>query len=133
MLISKDWLAHLSLATTALGFVALAVQEPGASGAPTAAQAAAGAAAIRLAVRRVIKTDLRGQSTATPRAGTEFLAAWGSRSASDLLSFVQLTMPPGNPGTLSADMRKHCSSTTASSISIILAISSRRSTAGGAM
>ena len=48
--------------------------------------------------------DLRGQGTAPPLAGPEFIGAWGSRTTSDLLSFIQLTMPPASPGALSADI-----------------------------
>jgi len=82
----------------------VAGQQPAAAGSPfTAAQATAGAAAYQANCATCHQPDLRGQGTATPLAGQAFIGAWGSRPASDLLSFIQLTMPPGSPGTLSAD------------------------------
>jgi hypothetical protein len=35
-----------------------------------------------------------------PLAGREFVAAWGSRSTSDLVAYMRSTMPPENPGGL---------------------------------
>jgi alcohol dehydrogenase (cytochrome c) len=55
-------------------------------------------------LRHLSSAGFAGQGTATPLAGPAFIGAWGSRPASDLLSFIQLTMPPGNPGTLTADV-----------------------------
>jgi len=78
-------------------------QPAGGAGPFTAAQAAAGATAYQANCATCHQPDLRGQGTATPLAGQAFIGAWGSRPASELLSFIQLTMPPGNPGTLSAD------------------------------
>src|SRR6186713_3577989 len=99
---------RLALAPVAvLGFaaaslIANAAQQPAAQ-AYTTAQAAAGATAYQANCATCHQPDLRGQGTATPLAGQAFIGAWGARPASDLLSFIQLTMPPGNPGTLSAD------------------------------
>jgi len=88
-------------------FVAMppaAGQQPaGGAGPFTAAQATAGATAYQANCATCHQPDLRGQGTAAPLAGQAFIGAWGSRPASELLSFMQLTMPPGNPGTLSAD------------------------------
>ena len=78
-------------------------QPAGGAGPFTAAQAAAGATAYQANCATCHQPDLRGQGTATPLAGQAFIGAWGSRPASELLSFMQLTMPPGSPGSLSAD------------------------------
>ena len=78
-------------------------QPAGGAGPFTAAQAAAGVTAYQANCATCHQPDLRGQGTAPPLAGPEFIAAWGSRATGDLLSFIQLTMPPGNPGTLGAD------------------------------
>jgi PQQ-dependent dehydrogenase (methanol/ethanol family) len=78
-------------------------QPAGGAGPFTAAQAAAGATAYQANCATCHQPDLRGQGTATALAGQAFIGAWGSRPASELLSFMQLTMPPGSPGSLSAD------------------------------
>jgi alcohol dehydrogenase (cytochrome c) len=107
MLIFRNRFALALIAFAGSTFVAMppaAGQQPaGGAGPFTAAQAAAGATAYQANCATCHQPDLRGQGTATPLAGSAFIGAWGSRPASDLLSFVQLTMPPGNPGTLSAD------------------------------
>src|SRR6185369_3177770 len=36
-------------------------------------------------------------------AGQAFLGSWSNRPARELLSFIELTMPPGRTGTLGAD------------------------------
>src|SRR5262249_39801015 len=45
--------------------------------------------------------DLSGQGDAAPLRGTAFLQAWGTRTTKELLSFMQLTMPPQRAGALS--------------------------------
>ena len=85
-----------------LTFVTLVGQQPAASGPYTAAQAAAGATAYQADCATCHQPDLRGQGTAVPLAGSEFIGSWGSRSARELLSFIQLTMPPGRAGALPA-------------------------------
>jgi len=107
MLIFRNRIALALIAIAGSIFAAMspaAGQQPaGAAGPFTAAQAAAGATAYQANCATCHQPDLRGQGTATPLAGTAFIGAWGSRPTGDLLSFIQLTMPPGNPGTLSAD------------------------------
>jgi PQQ-dependent dehydrogenase (methanol/ethanol family) len=83
--------------------VSLAGQQPPPAGPFTDAQARAGAAAFQANCSVCHQPDLRGQGTAVPLAGPEFIGAWGKRSARELLSFIQLTMPPGNPGSLSPE------------------------------
>src|SRR5262249_55717724 len=47
--------------------------------------------------------DLSGQGDAAPLRGSAFLQAWGTRTTKELLSFMQLTMPPQRPGTLTPE------------------------------
>src|SRR2546422_211733 len=107
MLIIKNRFALALIAFVGSAIVAMppaAGQQPaGGAGPFTAAQAAAGASAYQANCATCHQPDLRGQGTATPLAGTEFIGAWGSRAARDLVSFIQLTMPPGNPGMLDAN------------------------------
>src|SRR5437588_7317046 len=104
MVIFRHRFALASIVVAGSAFVTLVGQQPaGGAGPFTAAQAAAGATAYQANCATCHQPDLRGQGTATPLAGSAFIGAWGSRPASDLLSFIQLTMPPGNPGTLRAD------------------------------
>jgi PQQ-dependent dehydrogenase (methanol/ethanol family) len=107
MLTLRKRFALALIAFTGWALVAMppaAGQQPaGGAGPFTAAQATAGATAYQANCATCHQPDLRGQGTATPLAGSEFIGAWGSRPASDLLSFIQLTMPPPNPGTLGAD------------------------------
>jgi alcohol dehydrogenase (cytochrome c) len=80
----------------------LAGQQP-AGGRYTAAQAAAGRTTYLAQCAACHLPDLKGSGDAAPLAGSEFMDAWGRRSTSELLSFMQLTMPPQRPGALSAD------------------------------
>ncbi len=105
-------MAHSRLAKSAAVGVAAAVaftavsltgQQPPPSGPFTAAQARAGATAYQTNCAACHQPDLRGQGTATTLVGPEFIGAWGSRSAGQLLSFIQLTMPPASPGVLPAE------------------------------
>src|SRR5262245_2765437 len=71
-----------------------------AAGRYTAAQATAGRATYQAQCAACHLPDLRGSGDAAPLAGTEFMDAWGRRTATELLSFMQLTMPPTRPGGL---------------------------------
>jgi len=86
----------------ASGSLILAGQQP-AAGRYTAAQAAAGRTTYLAQCAACHLPDLKGSGDAAPLAGSEFMDAWGRRSTSELLSFMQLTMPPQRPGALSAD------------------------------
>src|ERR1700704_7115236 len=107
MLIFRNRIALAVIAIPGSPFAAMspaAGQQPaGAAGPFTAAQAGAGATAYQANCATCHQPDLRGQGTAAPLAGQAFIGAWGNRPASELLSFMQLTMPPGSPGSLSAD------------------------------
>ena len=92
----------LVLMTIASCSLLLAGQQP-AGGRYSAAQAAAGRTLYLAQCAACHLPDLKGSGDAAPLAGSEFMDAWGRRSTSELLSFMQLTMPPQRPGALSAD------------------------------
>src|SRR5688572_15055109 len=90
----------VTLAAACFGLV-LAGQQRGASALYTTQQAAAGRTAYQANCAGCHQADLNGQGDAAPLRGNAFLQAWGSRSTKELLSFMQLTMPPQRPGGLS--------------------------------
>ena len=69
----------------------------------TAAQAAAGRTTYQAQCATCHLPDLKGSGDAAPLAGSEFMDAWGRRTTRELLSFMQLTMPPSRPGALSQE------------------------------
>ena len=81
----------------------LAGQRGPAAGSYTAAQAAAGRTTYQAQCAVCHLPDLKGSGDAAPLAGSEFMEAWGRRTPRELLSFMQLTMPPTSPGALSQD------------------------------
>src|SRR5438105_657698 len=96
------------LAGTAMvmGMVAIfAGQQRGGGGANagvyTAQQAAAGRTAFQANCASCHQADLSGQGDAAPLRGSAIIQAWGRRTTKELLSFMQLTMPPQRPGGLS--------------------------------
>ncbi len=70
------------------------------AGSFTAAQAASGRASYERHCAACHLPDLRG-ATGPELTGSSFLNGWGSRPASDLLTLIRSTMPPGADGTLS--------------------------------
>ena len=84
------------------GLVRLSGQQAPA-GPYTAAQAAAGRTAYQAQCASCHLADLKGSGDAAPLAGAEFMGAWGRRTTRELLSFMQLTMPPTRPGGLSQE------------------------------
>src|SRR5437773_1826282 len=67
-----------------------------------AQQANAGRAAYQANCASCHLPDLSGEGDAAPLRGPAFQTAWGTRTPQELLSFIQLTMPPQRPGALSA-------------------------------
>ena len=47
--------------------------------------------------------DLQGRNEAAPLAGANFMTTWRARTAGDLATYIQSTMPPGGAGSLSPD------------------------------
>ena len=84
---------HIRLAITILG-------ASGALWAQTAAQIDAGRTSYQARCANCHNADLGG-GEAPQLAGTNFRAAWGTRSASELVTYIQTSMPPGLAGTLS--------------------------------
>ena len=74
-------------------------QQP-APGPYTAAQAAAGRATYQGRCASCHLEDLGGRFEASQLAGSDFMNQWGDRTAGELISFMKLTMPPSNPGSL---------------------------------
>src|SRR3989442_1231231 len=77
-------------------------QQP-AAGPYTAQQAAAGQASYQANCAGCHQQNLSGSGDAPPLRGTQFVTNWGQRTTRELLSFMQLTMPPAGPGGMSAD------------------------------
>src|SRR5262252_11005227 len=73
------------------------------AGSYTAAQATAGRTTYQAQCASCHLPDLKGSGDAAPLAGAEFMSSWGRRSPRELLSFIQLTMPPTRPGALSQE------------------------------
>ena len=66
----------------------------------TEQQVAAGLAAYQAECAGCHQNDLSGSGTAVQLRGPQFMGAWGSRTAGDLVGAIAATMPPGNPGGL---------------------------------
>src|SRR5213594_3455839 len=77
-------------------------QQP-AAGPYTAQQAAAGQVSYQANCAGCHQQNLGGSGDAPPLRGTQFVTNWGPRTTRELLSFMQLTMPPDRAGGLSAD------------------------------
>jgi alcohol dehydrogenase (cytochrome c) len=95
---------NVLLAGLATAFVVVIVagqQRGGSPGAYSVEQASAGRTAYQANCAGCHQPDLSGQGDAAPLRGTAFLQAWGTRTTKELLSFMQLTMPPQRAGALS--------------------------------
>src|SRR5215471_16025441 len=91
----------LSGLALALAGAMLAQQRGGVTSIYTAQQATAGRTTYQANCAGCHQADLSGQGDAAPLRGSAFLQAWGNRTTKELLSFIQLTMPPQRPGALS--------------------------------
>src|SRR2546425_10855035 len=74
-----------------------------AGGVYTAPQAASGRAVYQANCAICHQQDLSGSGDAPALRGSEFVSNWGPRSTRELLSFLQLTMPPARQGILNQD------------------------------
>ena len=93
----------LIVAALATGSIALVAGQQAPASTYTAAQAAAGRTTYQTQCASCHLADLKGSGDAAPLAGSEFMGSWGRRSPRELLSFMQLTMPPTRPGGLSTE------------------------------
>jgi S-disulfanyl-L-cysteine oxidoreductase SoxD len=69
----------------------------------TQAQAARGQQAYGASCASCHGVDLKGVNDAPALTGDAFLMAWGGQRVSELISFVQQSMPPSGPGSLPPD------------------------------
>src|ERR1700687_6006834 len=85
------------------GLMVVTGQTPAPIGSYTAVQAVDGRAAYQANCASCHLPDLAGRNEATQLAGAHFVGAWGARPISELLTYIQSTMPPGNTGSLSPE------------------------------
>jgi alcohol dehydrogenase (cytochrome c) len=95
----KKILIPIFLFAALYGVLQLAGQQ-GVAGPFTAQQADAGRAAYQQNCSGCHAADLSGIGNALPLAGLPFTSSWGSRTAGDLVGFMEGAMPPTNPGGL---------------------------------
>lgn len=97
--------AQVVMAVLGVGLTLTARQAPAPTGPPlfTEAQAAAGRTLYLTRCAGCHLPDLQGGNEAAPLAGANFMNAWRARTAGDLVSYIQSTMPPGAAGSLGPD------------------------------
>src|SRR5437016_4893535 len=93
----RSW-AALAIWVAVCGLVIINGQTPAIVGPYTASQAEAGRAAYLANCASCHLAELTGRNEAPQLAGSNFVAAWGGRTISELVTYIQSTMPPGNPG-----------------------------------
>src|SRR3989442_9381101 len=70
----------------------------------TASQAADGLAHYQTNCASCHLPDLSGRNEAPQLAGGNFMNTWGPRTTTELIRYIQSTMPPSNPGGLSEEI-----------------------------
>jgi alcohol dehydrogenase (cytochrome c) len=85
------------------GWKASGQQRPG-SAVFTSEQSGAGKTAYQTNCSTCHGPELAGRNEAPQLAGNNFMNAWGGRSVQDLTGYIQTTMPPGSPGSLTPKM-----------------------------
>jgi alcohol dehydrogenase (cytochrome c) len=68
----------------------------------TAEQATAGQSLYQANCSSCHAADLGGRNEAPQLAGSNFMGVWGFRTAGELVTYIQTSMPPTNPGGLGA-------------------------------
>jgi len=68
----------------------------------TAEQATAGQSIYQANCSSCHAADLGGRNEAPQLAGSNFMGVWGFRTAGELVTYIQTSMPPTNPGGLGA-------------------------------
>ncbi len=91
----------VAIACLLVGQRAIGQQATAAAGPFTQAQADAGRTAYQANCAGCHGADLGGRNDASQLAGSLFMGSWGARTTSDLVGFMQGSMPPGNAGSLS--------------------------------
>jgi len=98
MKLGKVLLAGAGVSALAFAAAGSAQQEP-----DFAAQAEAGRTAYAASCAGCHGADLSGGQFAGTLTGPVFQANWGGKSASELLDYIETSMPPGGGGSLSSD------------------------------
>lgn len=93
----------VGFAVAGAALAAVTVQSQAGPAVYTQAQAARGQQAYTATCASCHGADLKGVNDAPPLAGEAFLMAWGGQRISDLVGFVQQSMPPSGPGSLPPD------------------------------
>src|SRR5436309_12892095 len=96
----------LTLIVLVASSIIIAAQQRGggtAGGVYTAPQAVSGRAVYQANCAICHQQDLSGSGDAPALRGSEFVSNWGPRSTRELVSFLQLTMPPARQGILNQD------------------------------
>src|SRR5207247_7676795 len=99
----RKYFSFAAIVIALCSVMVVAGQQRGAGGLYTAAQAAAGRTAYQANCAACHLANLAGQGDVPQLAGSTFIDGWGRRSTRDLVSFLQLTMPPARPGSLSPE------------------------------
>ena len=99
----RKYFSFAAIVIALCSVMVVAGQQRGAGGLYTAAQAAAGRTAYQANCAACHLANLAGQGDVPQLAGSTFIDGWGRRSTRDLVSFLQLTMPPTRPGSLSPE------------------------------
>jgi mono/diheme cytochrome c family protein len=85
------------------GAMLLLGQQRTAAGPFTADQAAQGRTQYETNCATCHLANLAGRNEAPQLAGSSFMNVWGSKSAGELISYIQAAMPPNSPGSLGAN------------------------------
>ena len=83
-----------------VGFVALAAEQPAATGVYTVGQARDGRAVFERDCASCHQTNLQGSFEAPQLAGDSFLNFWGDLTTRQLFERIRSSMPPDRPGAL---------------------------------
>src|SRR5580700_8889304 len=79
--------------------LALAIAGAGALSSQTLPQAEAGRTIYQARCSSCHAPDLGGNE-APQLSGSNFMSSWGNRTARELVTYIQASMPPGNAGSL---------------------------------
>jgi alcohol dehydrogenase (cytochrome c) len=95
----KRFSVFLVLIAFSISVLLLGQQRP-AAGPFTADQAAQGSAAYQTNCAVCHLANLAGRNEAPQLAGSSFMNVWRTKTARDLISYIQAAMPPSSPGSL---------------------------------
>ncbi len=93
----KTWISCAALVLVSGAHLSLTAIQTPTPAVYTAAQATAGQASYQANCASCHVGDLTGRNEAPPLAGANFMNTWRGRTTSDLVEYMQATMPPGQP------------------------------------